>query len=105
MAMQGTLSGRFVTKRYKKWDAFTDRDGKSVSAGESLSVFVWTPHDDDLCEVKLPPEKIDALLPVVGGFTFGVEVECAVGDKSYGKYAGTSIRAVAEASKPRAVAS
>jgi len=97
MGIQATMTGYYVTRRYKKWDAFTDRDGKDVAAGESLSVFVYTPTDDDLCEIKVPTELLPEFMAATAGTTFGTVVEVTVGDKTYGKYKGLGIAAPAVA--------
>lgn len=89
MAAASYVRGRFITKRHKKWDAFTDKNGDPVNAGQSLSVFVYTEHDDDLCEI-VPDrtQSVDEVLKALEPFGFGAAVEIVSGAQTFGKYRG-----------------
>lgn len=93
MAAASYLRGRFVSASYKRWDDFTDtRSGETVSAGEGLTVYVFTPHDRELC-VVVPEKRTQEgtyyeLLEQFAGFEFGDEIEVTTGALRSGKYVG-----------------
>lgn len=75
MASTSVIDGNFVTSKFSEWDAFTDRQGQPRAAGRSFKVFVYTEHDQDLCEVRFAPERIDAAREVAKSLGFGVQVQ------------------------------
>lgn len=89
MAAASYLRGRFVCAKHKKWDSFRDRDDNEVAAGESLTVYVWTEADNDLCEVvPTKGQAVGDVLRLLEPFTFGAAVEIVSGVNTYGKYRG-----------------
>jgi len=84
MAATSTIEGVFCASRHKTWDSFTDQSGAAVNAGESLVLFVVSTHDGDMCEVKVPREKVSAFLPMVAGLQFGQPCRLGVAVTRYG---------------------
>jgi hypothetical protein len=62
-----TIRGRYVCKTHRKWDGFTADDGKPVSAGEAVRIFVLD-QSDNLREIKANS------IPGLDQLTFGVEI-------------------------------
>lgn len=92
MAATSTVTGRYATRRHKTWDSFTDQDGKTVAAGESL--VLWVVSDDgDMNEIKAQPDLVGKALEQTNGLGFGVEVSAQVIVNKYG-YKLVSVEAV-----------
>lgn len=91
MAAASYVRGKFVCAKVKSWGAFHDRDGAPVEPGESLSVWVYTPHDDELCIVK-PKREQDARIVLKEiealSLKFGDDVEIVTGALQNGAYRG-----------------
>lgn len=75
MAAVAVFQGRFVAKRHKVWDGFTGGDGAPVEAGQSLTFWVLTEHDQDLCEVIVAKKDAATFASALDGLTFGAMVE------------------------------
>jgi hypothetical protein len=88
-----------VTSRSNNWDTFVDDKGRTVSAGRSFKLWVLTPHDNDLCEVRFAPAAVEAAEEAAKGFTFGVRVKVTAGDKSFGAYRGHGVELSAQPGK------
>jgi hypothetical protein len=81
MAATAVIDGHYVNATYKEWDAFNDaRTGEEVKGGRKFVARIFTPHDDDLVEVKADAAQLDAFRAALAGATFGVKVRiiCAV---------------------------
>jgi hypothetical protein len=100
MAAQLSLEGYFVTYRFREWDAFTDsRTNQEVKAGRAMTLFVYTPHDDDLCEVKVDADSINAVKRALEGAAFGsvIAVLCTAGKWGYRGYSAEVLQVAADA--------
>lgn len=109
MAAKSTIEGLFIAHQFNEWtEPIGGDDGRpAVPPGKSLTLFVYTPHDRDVCKVKVgttgrqaDAKALDEMKSVCDRLDFGVQVIVEAGDKSYGAYRGYSIRPASESAKP-----
>lgn len=100
MAAASKLVGRFIASSHSKWDEpIVSNDGRqSTPPGESLTVWIFTPHDSDVCKVKVStvgrnadPLTLQTMRQVADGLEFGAEVVAECGPLAYGAYRGISL--------------
>lgn len=84
MAATSTIEGVFCASRLKTWDAFTDQSGADVKAGASLVIYVLSTHDQDMCEIKVKADQVDAFRPMIEKLAFNTPVKAAVEVTRYG---------------------
>lgn len=113
MAASSKLIGKFIGFRFNEWsEPIPGDNGRAATPpGASLSFWVWTPHDSDVCLVKLStvgkhadPEAVGDMLDQCQRMRFGDAVVVLCGPLSYGAYRGQSFEAVPEHAKPKAAA-
>lgn len=102
MAASSKLVGQFIAHRLAEWtEPIPGENGRpDTPPGKSLTLFVFTPHDKDVCEVKVSTvgKRADSkaladMLAVCGTLAFGDAVTVECGDKAYGRYQGHAIKA------------
>lgn len=101
MAGKTELAGRFIAFSHSKWDdPIVSNDGRSSTPpGESVTVWVFTPHDNDVCKVKVgtvgrnaDPEAMRNIIKACEGLEFGADVVADCGPLAFGAYRGIAIR-------------